>query len=91
MNNKGLHDLHSSLDITGVIKPRRMIWVGHVAHIGEMRGACRVLVGNTERKRPLCRSRCRWENNLKMDIQEVGEGAWTRLIWHTIWTGGRLL
>jgi hypothetical protein len=91
LNNMEFHDLHSSSDITGVIKTRRMRWVRHVAHKGERKGSRRVLVGNPERKRPIGRSRRRWEDNLKMDIQEVGEGALTRLIWLMIWTGDRLL
>jgi hypothetical protein len=51
-----------------------MRWAGHVAHRGEERGVHRVLVGKPEGKRPLGRSRRRWEDNIKMDIQEVGGG-----------------
>ena len=47
---------------------------GHVAHIGERRGACRVLVGKPEGKRALGRPHHRWENNMKIDLQEVGWG-----------------
>jgi len=43
-----------------------------VARMGERLGVCRVLVGRPEGKRPLGRPRCRWEDNIKMDIQEVG-------------------
>jgi len=50
----------------------RMRWAGHVAHMGMRRGVYRVLVGKPERKRPLGRARCRWEDNIKMDLQEVG-------------------
>jgi len=46
-----------------------------VAHIGEGRGVYRVLVGKPEGKRPLGRPRHRWEDNLKMDLQEVGCGS----------------
>jgi hypothetical protein len=49
-----------------------MRWAGHVARIGEGRGVYRVLVGNLEGKRPLGRPRRRWEDNIKMDFQEVG-------------------
>jgi len=52
-----------------------MRWAGHVARIGEGRGVYRVLVGKPEGKRPLGRPRRRWENNIKMDIQEVGVGC----------------
>ena len=52
-----------------------MRWEGHVARMGERRGVYRVLVGKPEGKRPFGRSRCRWEDNIKMDIQEVGCGS----------------
>jgi hypothetical protein len=58
--------------------------------MGEERGAYRVLVGRPERRRPLGRSRRRWEDNIKKDLQEVGWGAWTGLIWLKIGTGGEL-
>jgi hypothetical protein len=45
---------------------------GHVARKGEMRNACRLLVGKPEGKRPLGRPRLRWVNNIKMDLLEVG-------------------
>ena len=48
---------------------------GHVARMGERRGVYRVLVGKPEGKRPLGRSRRRWEDNIKMDPQEVGCGG----------------
>ena len=47
----------------------------HVARIGEREGVYRVLVGNPEEKRPLGRPRRRWEDNIKMDLQEVGCGS----------------
>jgi len=52
-----------------------MRWAGHVARMGERRGLYRVLVGKPEGKRPLGRLRRRWENTIKMDIQEVGCGG----------------
>ena len=51
-----------------------MRWAGHVARMGEDRGVHRVLVGKAEGKRPLGRPRRRWEDNIKMDVQEVGRG-----------------
>jgi hypothetical protein len=48
-----------------------MRWEGHVARIGEERHY-RVLVGRPEGKRPLCRPRRRWEDNIKMNLQELG-------------------
>jgi hypothetical protein len=64
------------INIVRVIKSRRMWWVGHVARIGEGRGVYRVLVGRPEGKRPLGRPRRRWEDNIKMDVEEIRiEGA----------------
>ena len=64
-----------------VVKSRRMRWAGHVARLGEDRDVHRVLVGKPEGKRPLGRPRRRWENNIKMDLQEVegGHGDWMEL------------
>jgi hypothetical protein len=59
--------------------------------MGEGRGAYRILVGRPEGRRPLGRPRCRWEDNIKMDLQEVVWWAWTGLIWLRIGTGGGLL
>ena len=47
-----------------------------MAHMEEGRGVHKVLVGKPEGKRPLGRPRCRWEDNIKMDLQEVGKGLW---------------
>jgi hypothetical protein len=74
LHNEELHDLYSSPTIVQVIKSRRMIWAGHVARMGERRGVYRVLMGKPERKRPLGISRRRWEDNIKMDLQELGCG-----------------
>jgi hypothetical protein len=69
-----LYDLYSSPNIIWVIKSRRMRWAGHVARMGEKRGAYRILVGRPEGRRTLGRPRRRWEDNIKMDLQEVGWG-----------------
>jgi hypothetical protein len=66
-------------------------WAGHVACMGDRRGAYRVLVRRSDGKRSLGRPRYRWEDNIKMDLQEVGWGAWTGLIWLRIGTVCRLL
>jgi hypothetical protein len=58
-----------------VIKSRRMRWAGHVARMGEGRDMYRVLVGKAEGKRPLGRHRPRWENNIGVDLREVGCGC----------------
>jgi len=49
-----------------------MRWAGHVERMGERKGVHRVLVGKPEAKRPLGRPMRRWEDNIKMDLQEVG-------------------
>jgi hypothetical protein len=59
LHNEALNDLYSSPNIFRVIKSRRMRWAGHVAHMGERRGVCRVLEGNPEGNRPLGRHRRR--------------------------------
>jgi len=56
-----------------------MRWAGHVACIGVRRGVYRVVVGKPEGKRPHGRSRLRWEDKIKMDLQDVGLGVWTGL------------
>jgi hypothetical protein len=91
LHNKELHALYSSPNIIRVIKSRRLRWAEHVARMGERRGAYRVLVGKPEGRRPLGRPRRRWEDNIKMDLREVGWGAWTGSIWLRIGTGGELL
>ena len=80
MHNEELNDLYSSPKIVLVRKSRRMRWAGHVARMGEERGAYRVLVGKLEGKRPLGRPRRRWVDNIRMDLQEVG-------CWYVDWIG----
>jgi len=70
--NQEPKDMYCSPNIVRVIKSRRMRWVGHVAHMGEMRGAYRVLVGKPEGKRPLGRPKRRCGDNISMDPQEMG-------------------
>jgi hypothetical protein len=74
LHNEELNDLYSSPTIIRVIKSRRMRWAGHVARMGEGRGAYRILVGRPEGRRPLGRPRHRWEDNIKMDLQVGWEG-----------------
>jgi hypothetical protein len=66
--------LKVSCAIIRVIISRRMRWAGHVARMGEKRIAYRILVGRPEGRRPLWRPRHRWEDNIEMDLQEVGWG-----------------
>ena len=76
-----LNDLYSLPNIVRVVKSRRMRWAGHVARMGEDTGVHRVLVGKPEGKMPLGTPRRRWEDNIKMDLQEVGggRGDWMEL------------
>ena len=69
-HNKELNDLYCSPNIVRVIKSRRMRWAGHVARMG----TGKVHTGFGWGNRPLGRSRRRWEDNIKMDLQEVGCG-----------------
>jgi hypothetical protein len=79
LRNEELNNLHSSPNIVQFIKAKIMRWAGHVARMGEKRGVYRVLVGKPERKRQLGRPRRRWEDNIKMDFQEVGYGSMERI------------
>jgi hypothetical protein len=74
LHNEELHGLYSSPSIVRVIKARRMRWAGHVARMGEVRGAYNILVGGHEGRRPLGRPRRRWEDNIKMNLRETGFG-----------------
>jgi hypothetical protein len=72
LHNDELRNLYSSPNIVRVIKSRRLRSAEHVARMGEGKSAYRVLVGNSKGKRPLGRPRHRWENNIKMDLREIG-------------------
>jgi hypothetical protein len=71
-HNGELSDLYSSPNSIRVIKSRRVRWAGHVARMGEKRGSYRIFVGRPEGRRPLGRPRRRWEDNIEMNLQEVG-------------------
>jgi hypothetical protein len=66
-------------------------WEAIRFHITYTGGVYRALVGKPEGRRPLGRPRRRWEDNIKMDLREVGWRAWTGSIWLRIRTGGGLL
>ena len=76
LHNVELSDLYSLPNIVRVVKSRGMRWEGNVPRMGEGRGGHRVLVGKPEGKSPLGRSRRRCEDNIKMDLQEVGGACW---------------
>jgi hypothetical protein len=71
LHNEELHNLYSSPDIIRMIKSRRVGWAGHVARMGEIRNAYRILVGKPEGKRPLGRRRSGWVYNIKIDLREI--------------------
>ena len=81
LRNEELNDLYSLPNMMRVVNSRRMRYVGHVARMGEDRVVHRVLLGKPEGKRPLGRPRRRWEDNIKMDLQEFGggRGDWMEL------------
>jgi hypothetical protein len=74
LHNEELHDLYSSPNIIRIMKARKMRWAGNIARTREKRNAYRLLVGKPEERRPLGRPRCRWLDNIKMDLVEVGWG-----------------
>ena len=55
-----------------MIKCRRLRWAGHVARMEDGRSAFNILAGKPTRNRPLGRLRCRWEDNIRMDLKEIG-------------------
>jgi hypothetical protein len=73
-----LHNLYSSPSIIRMMKSMRMRWAGHVARTGETRNAYRLLVGMPGGKRSLGRPRCRWVDNIKMDLREI---RWDGIDW----------
>jgi len=91
VHNEELHDLYCSSNVVRVKKSRRMRLTGHVARMEERRRVYRFLMRESEGKRPLGRTRSRWEDNNKMDLQEVDMGVWTGSHWLRIGTvGGHL-
>jgi hypothetical protein len=76
LHNDELQSLYSSPNIVRVIKATRLKWAGHVGRMGEGRGIYRVLVGKSNAKRPLARPRGIWEDNIMLDLREIGiDGA----------------
>jgi hypothetical protein len=61
-----------------MIKSKRIIWAGHVARMGAKKNAYRILVGKREGKRPLGGPRCRWVDNIKIDLRDIG---WDGMDW----------
>jgi hypothetical protein len=83
--------LYSSPDIIRQIKSRRMRWARHMARMGEGRNVYRVLVGKPEGRRPLGRPRRRWEDGIRMYLEDIVWGVWSGFTWLRIGTVGGLL
>jgi hypothetical protein len=81
--------LYFLLQIINVIISRRRKWAWHAACIGTLGKAHQILLGQSERKRPIGRPWCRWEHNMKVDHKMVG--ILTGFIWFRTGTSGRLL
>ena len=75
LHNEELHSLYRSPNIVRAIKSRILRWAGHVAIIEEARSAFKILIGKPTGNRPLGRPRRRWEDNVRMDLEEVGNGV----------------
>ena len=58
-----------------MIKSRRLRWAGHVARMEDGMSTLKILTGKPTEKRPLGRSRRKWENNIRMDLEEIGVNA----------------
>ena len=93
--NAELHALYFSPNIVRNLQSRRLAWAGHVVRMEQSRNAYRVLVGKPEGMKPSEGPRCRWENNIKMDLREVGcdPGEWIDLAedkdqWLSLCKGG---
>jgi hypothetical protein len=88
LQNEEMNNLYSCPNIFQLIKSGRMRWAAHVACMGERRSVYGFLVRKPDGRRPLGRPRRRWENNIKMDLQDVGVGIWTVSNWLRLGTGG---
>jgi hypothetical protein len=90
LQNEELCDLYCSPSIIRIIKSRRLRWERHIARMGVKTNTYRFLVGKPEGKRPLGRPRRRWEDNIKMDLLEIGWEVCIGLAWFRIGTAGEL-
>ena len=75
LHNEQLHSLYRLPNIVRVIKSRRLRWAGQLARMEEVRSAFKILTGKRTGKRPLGRPRRRWEDNIRMDLEEIGINA----------------
>jgi hypothetical protein len=86
LHNEELHSLYSSLDITRIIKSRRIRTV-HVVCMGEVRNVYKILAAEHKGKRPLRRLRHAWEDNIKISVRDIGyQGVdMINLAWNSCW------
>ena len=75
LHNEELHSVYRSPNIARVIKSRRLRWAGHVARMQEGRSTFKLLTGKRTGKRPLGRPRRTWENNIIIDLKEIGDNT----------------
>jgi hypothetical protein len=78
VHNEEFHNLYTSPNIVRVIKSMTVRWAGHVAHMGDMRSAYKILIRTPGGSRLLGRRRCRWEDNIRMDLRDTG---WEGVDW----------
>jgi hypothetical protein len=81
VKNEELHNLYCSPNVVMIIKSRRFICVGHVSRMEATRNTFKILVREPEGKTPIGRLRHRWEDNIKINLQEVGfeDADWIHL------------
>jgi hypothetical protein len=72
LHNEMLYDSYTSLNIIRMARLLSMKWVGHVAHIGGMRNVYKIFIGKLEVEKLLGRPRHRWEDNIRMDLRDIG-------------------
>ena len=75
LHNEELHSLYRSPNTIKLIKFRRLRWAGHVARMEESRSAFKILTDKPTEKRPLGTPRRRWEENIRMNLEEIGINA----------------
>jgi len=72
LHSEECHNLYSSPNVIRVVKSRKMRRAERVTHMGDMINSCEILIGKPEGKRQLVRPRRRWEDNIRMDVKEIG-------------------
>jgi hypothetical protein len=72
LHNEKLHNLYATPNLVRVIKWKRIRWASHIARMIEMRNSYKILVGKSVGKRLLEGPRYRWEDNIRMNLREIG-------------------